>query len=81
MLTLEQIKSHEHAEHIGSMVDDISSWKARAIKAEANLEAYQLITLYANDIIAMWPKFTLRTIGTMTGYIESLKQAVSKITN
>lgn len=53
-------------------------WQARALKAEARLEALELVSLYANDIVKIWPNFTLRMVSSMTEKINTLKQAIER---
>lgn len=54
------------------------NWQARALKAEARVEALELVALYARDVIHMWPQFTLRTIGNMTSLINTMQQAINR---
>lgn len=51
----------------------------RAVKAEKQLEDYQLIAMYASDIVNTWPTITFRTIRNMCSKMETLKQALDKI--
>lgn len=54
------------------------NWQARALKAEARVEALELVVLYAKDVIAMWPKFTLRSFDNMTSIINTMQQAINR---
>lgn len=56
------------------------NWQMRALKAEAKLEAMELLIICAQDIVAAWPRFTLRTVGLMTRSIDTLKQAIDSVT-
>lgn len=51
----------------------------QAIKAEKKLEDYQLIALYASDIVEAWPTLTMRTLRSMVSKMETLKQALIKV--
>ncbi len=53
-------------------------WRARALRAEAKLEAAELVVLYVTDLINMWPSVTFRTIGRVTEKIATLKDAVKE---
>ncbi len=61
------------------LIARIMKMEQRAINAENRLEAYELLTLYVNDIIAAWPKVTMRTLWTITDKISTLKQIVDEI--
>lgn len=39
-------------------------------------EALELAIICANDIVAAWPKITIRTLGEMTKRIDTLRQAL-----
>jgi hypothetical protein len=54
------------------------NWKVRAEKAEAKIEALELVSLYAEDIISWWPRFTMKGFDVMTGRIGTLKQAIER---
>lgn len=57
-------------------VTPVTDWKARALKAEAKLEAMDLVVICCRDIIAMWPSVTFRTIGRVTKALDTLAQAL-----
>ena len=52
------------------------NWRARALHAEAKLEAYELVASYARDVIEFWPNMTMRTIRIMIPKMQSLKEAL-----
>lgn len=41
-------------------------------------EALHLVVVCATDIVNAWPTLTLRTLGTMTNKVDTLKQAVNE---
>ena len=45
-------------------------------EADRKLEALQLVLICAQDIVKAWPALTMRTLGTMTNRIDTLKQAL-----
>lgn len=51
-------------------------WQERALKAEAQLEALQLVASYAQDVLNFWPLMTMRTIRVMIPKMASLKEAL-----
>jgi len=51
--------------------------QARLTKAEQRMEAMEYIVAFANDIVALWPTITLRTMFKMTDKVASLKQALT----
>lgn len=42
-------------------------------------EAIELALIYAQDIVNTWPQLTMRTLGTMTDRINTLRQALEEI--
>lgn len=59
--------------------DKSSNFKARiSQEAKANLrqEAMDLALICAQDIVNAWPTLTMRTLGTMTNRIDTLRQAL-----
>lgn len=52
-------------------------WQLRALEAEAKLEKYQLLESYVQDLIAMWPHTTMRTLFKVTQKVADLKEALS----
>lgn len=54
----------------------LTDWKARALKAEARLEAFELVAICCKDIIASWPSVTFRTISKITKALDTLNQAL-----
>lgn len=51
-------------------------WEERALKAEANLAALELVVVCAQDIVKAWPTLTMRLLGRMTNRIDTLRQAL-----
>ncbi|CAB4196945.1 hypothetical protein UFOVP1290_465 [uncultured Caudovirales phage] len=51
----------------------------RAIKAEKRLESVELLVLYANDIVNLWPTITMRTLWKITDKVSSLKECLKQI--
>jgi hypothetical protein len=51
----------------------------RALKAEKKLESFEYVLAYANDIVAMWPEITMRTLWRMTDKVATLKNALKDI--
>jgi hypothetical protein len=43
---------------------------------DARKEAQELALICAQDIVDAWPTLTMRALGSMTGRIETLKQAL-----
>lgn len=68
----------EAKEYVTVVGDVNPNWKARALKAEAKLEAAELVVMIANDIINMWPTVTFRTIVRVTEKLAFLKDAVKE---
>lgn len=60
-----------------TVVKEGIDWKERALKAEAKLEAYQLVASYAKDVIDFWPSLTFRTIRIMIPKMDALKEALN----
>lgn len=54
---------------------------AKLKRAEAKVEAADLIVLYVNDLVDMWPSVTFRTIGRVTEKVSVLKDAVKAYMN
>ena len=54
-------------------------WKARALKAEARVQALAWVVACAEDIVSNWPKMTLRTLGSMNASMETLKKALGEV--
>jgi hypothetical protein len=46
------------------------------IEQDERAEALQLALVCAQDIVNAWPTLTMRTLGTMTTRIDTLKQAL-----
>ena len=61
--------------------DSFRIMKARAEAAEKKLEALELVIICANDIVKAWPSMAIRTIGTMTNRVDTLKQALEASSN
>lgn len=49
--------------------------KSKLTSAEQQ-EALELVLICANDIVDAWPKMTIKTIASMAGRIDTLKQAM-----
>lgn len=58
---------------------ETNPWKARALKAEKQLEAVELLVLYTKDIVEMWPTVTLRTLWKVTDKVNSLKNILKEL--
>lgn len=54
-------------------------FEQRAIKAEKRLESMELLVLYANDIVDLWPTITMRTLWKITDKVSSLKECLKQI--
>jgi hypothetical protein len=52
------------------------NWKDRALRAERKLRAIELVMICANDIVAAWPRMTIRTISSMANRMDTLRQAL-----
>lgn len=52
------------------------SWRDRALAAEKRLENLDLVLICAQDLVKMWPTVTIRTLGTVTKAIDTLRQAL-----
>jgi hypothetical protein len=48
----------------------------KVIQAAHRLQNMELIIICAKDIIAFWPKMTLKNLSSMTKMIDTLRQAV-----
>lgn len=46
---------------------------------KANREALEWALMCAQEVVDRWPTLTLRTLGTMTKTIDTLKEALSKV--
>ena len=53
--------------------------KAQIVDLNRKLEGYKFLELYVQDLIAMWPKVTLRTLWTVTKKVADLKEALDYI--
>jgi hypothetical protein len=58
-----------------------SSWsfktqKLQETKNQISKEAMDLVLICAQDIVNAWPALTMRTLGTMTNRIDTLRQAL-----
>lgn len=45
-------------------------------KITKKMESYQLLALYAQELVDMWPTITLRTLSKATAKIADLKEAL-----
>jgi hypothetical protein len=71
--------NREKASAVRSALRSEDEWKTRALKAEATLASLELVVVCASDIVAAWPKLTMRALGTMTKSIDTLRQALAAI--
>jgi hypothetical protein len=49
------------------------------IALEKRVEALEMIASYAQDVVAYWPKMSIRTVNIMAGKVNGLKEALDQI--
>lgn len=59
-------------------IKESALWKERALKAEARLEALDWLVACSEEVTTMFPKMTMRTLGSMCKSIDLLRDAASK---
>lgn len=68
--------SETHQREASEAMAKFSATCKAAFDGSARAEALELVEAYAQDIVDAWPTLTMRTLGTMTQRIETLKQAL-----
>lgn len=61
------------SKQLAEMLSDIEQ---EAIFDHQRAEAMELVLICAQDIVNAWPTLTMRTLGSMTKRMETLKQAL-----
>jgi hypothetical protein len=51
----------------------------RAQEEQTRQDAIELVLMYAQDLVDMWPTITLRTLGTVTNKINTLRLALKQV--
>jgi pantothenate kinase-related protein Tda10 len=53
--------------------------KAQIVEMNRKLEAYKFLVSYVQDLIAMWPTTTMRTLFKVTKKVADLKEALELV--